>query len=155
MTGKGFRLTTGKITTIQLSSRSYGHYVRRQHRNATIPFVDNPPIPNELFCDIFSILDKSFAGRPLMRSRVARSSSLRMAEENPALATFDTLEKEVAVPGGGFWFGSAGFWGEEDYRGFVDSYKPDNLINVSGRALGERKHLNLTLRFAALGERID
>lgn len=70
-----------------------------------------------------------------MRSRVARSSSLRMAEENPALATFDNLEKDVAVPGGGFWFGSAGFWGEEDYRGFVDSYKPDNLINVSVRPL--------------------
>ena len=57
-------------------------------------------------------------------------SSLTMAEENPALATFDSLEKEVATAGGGFWFGSAGFWGEEDYRGFVDSYKPDNLINV-------------------------
>lgn len=42
----------------------------------------------------------------------------------------DDMEKEVGVPGGGFWFGSAGFWNEEDYRGFVDSYKPDNLINV-------------------------
>lgn len=50
--------------------------------------------------------------------------------DNAALATMDEMEKAVAPPGGGFWFGSAGFWGEEDYRGFVDSYKPDNLINV-------------------------
>lgn len=48
----------------------------------------------------------------------------------------DDMEREVAPPGGGFWFGSAGFWGEEDYRGFVDSYKPDNLINV--RMEGDR-----------------
>lgn len=55
-----------------------------------------------------------------------------MAEEkNAALSTLDNMEKEVAPAGGGFWFGSAGFWGEEDYRGFVDSYKKDNLLNVS------------------------
>lgn len=48
------------------------------------------------------------------------------------MSKMDEMEKEVAPPGGGFWFGSAGFWGEEDYRGFVDSYKPDNLINVRG-----------------------
>lgn len=53
---------------------------------------------------------------------------------NAALEGFDKLEESVAPapPGGGFWFGSAGFWGEEDYRGFVDTYKADNLINVSG-----------------------
>lgn len=54
------------------------------------------------------------------------------AEKNPALGAFDTLEESVAPapPGGGFWFGSAGFWGEEDYRGFVDTYKENNLLNV-------------------------
>lgn len=64
---------------------------------------------------------------------VSRSSTcpLSMAENNAALSKMDEMEKEVAIAGGGFWFGSAGFWGEEDYRGFVDSYKPDNLINVN------------------------
>ena len=52
----------------------------------------------------------------------------------------DNMEKEVAPAGGGFWFGSAGFWGEEDYRGFVDSYKPDNLINVSHEHALRAKH---------------
>lgn len=73
----------------------------------------------------------SFAGSAMVAGRVSRSSTcpLSMAENNAALSKMDEMEKEVAPPGGGFWFGSAGFWGEEDYRGFVDSYKPDNLIN--------------------------
>lgn len=56
-----------------------------------------------------------------------------MAADNAALKQFDNLEESLPpVPaGGGFWFGSSGFWGEEDYRGFVDGYKADNLINVS------------------------
>lgn len=55
-----------------------------------------------------------------------------MTTTDPAFSTIDAIEAQVAPAGGGFWFGSAGFWGEEDYRGFVDSYKPDNLINVCG-----------------------
>lgn len=56
----------------------------------------------------------------------------KMTATDPVYSTIDAMEAEVAPAGGGFWFGSAGFWGEEDYRGFVDSYKPDNLINVGG-----------------------
>lgn len=55
---------------------------------------------------------------------------MKMTATDPMLDTMETLEKEVAPSGGGFWFGANGFWGEENYRGFVDSYKPDNLINV-------------------------
>ncbi|CAN0235453.1 unnamed protein product, partial [Ectocarpus fasciculatus] len=72
-----------------------------------------------------------FAGSALSRAPSSSSSSLRMAQDNAALEAFDELERSVAPapPGGGFWFGSSGFWGEEDYRGFVDGYKADNLIN--------------------------
>lgn len=52
------------------------------------------------------------------------------ASADDQFAVVDAMESDVAVKGGGFWFGSAGFWGEETYRGFVDSYKPNNLINV-------------------------
>lgn len=74
----------------------------------------------------------SFAGGSLARVPSSSSSSLQMAADNAALKTFDSLEKSLAPvpPGGGFWFGSSGFWGEEDYRGFVDTYKADNLLNV-------------------------
>lgn len=72
----------------------------------------------------------SFAGHALARASTASSATKMVATTDPAFATIDDLEKSVAPAGGGFWFGSAGFWGEEDYRGFVDSYKPNNLINV-------------------------
>ena len=75
----------------------------------------------------------SFAGSSLARVPSSSSSSLQMAKDSGLLKSFDTLEESVvpAPSGGGFWFGSSGFWGEEDYRGFVDGYKADNLINVS------------------------
>eukprot|EP00904_Undaria_pinnatifida_P008934 jgi/Undpi1/5170/HiC_scaffold_19.g08521.m1 len=80
----------------------------------------------------------------MVAGRVSRSSTCPLSmESNPAFSTMDNMEKEVAPAGGGFWFGSAGFWGEEDYRGFVDSYKPDNLIN-SG-LLSELEDAGLTL----------
>ncbi|CAM9344782.1 unnamed protein product [Discosporangium mesarthrocarpum] len=69
------------------------------------------------------VTPSSFRGVTLSGT-VGASSKVSMITEQ-----MDKLEREVAVPGGGFWFGSAGFWGEEDYRGFVDTYKPDNLIN--------------------------
>lgn len=72
----------------------------------------------------------SFAGSALTAGRVSRACSMTMEAQGAMYETMDSMEKEVAPAGGGFWFGSAGFWGEEDYRGFVDSYKPDNLINV-------------------------
>lgn len=74
----------------------------------------------------------SFAGSSLARVSSPSTSSVQM---NAALESFDKLEESVkpAPVGGGFWFGSAGFWGEEDYRGFVDTYKADNLLNVSPR----------------------
>ncbi|CAM9999907.1 unnamed protein product [Pylaiella littoralis] len=70
----------------------------------------------------------SFAGSSLARVSSPSTSSVQM---NAALESFDKLEESVkpAPVGGGFWFGSAGFWGEEDYRGFVDTYKADNLLN--------------------------
>lgn len=83
----------------------------------------------------------SFAGStisaPTTSSSRSSSSSLRMAGLDVLDETMAEIEKSVAPPGGGFWFGSAGFWGEEDYRGFVDTYKPNNLINVSN-ALPQR-----------------
>ncbi|CAM9881794.1 unnamed protein product, partial [Ectocarpus sp. 4 AP-2014] len=78
------------------------------------------------------VTPSGFAGSALPRvSSSSSSSTIRMAERNAALEAFDELEQSVAPApaGGGFWFGSSGFWGEEDYRGFVDGYKEDNLLN--------------------------